>query len=252
MATQEFYIRNESDTEARGPFTLEQLSSLVDSGQVTPATLYYETATEEWITIDATHNLKAALFPEKKKLSLRNDAKIATLNKADEADRPITVNEMLAAAEGRTADTKDKQDPAIAMARAAGFGRWAAILILLISAAGGLLPAAEIVIALDYGKIATSPLVLLAAADLLLAVLLALGAVSVYPLVRFRAALGFGFLGFLFWTQGLTLPLMAAAAGSTGLFLSTVFVSYAPVAIAAVLGVAGMGFVTWHLLSSAG
>ncbi|MCR6656282.1 MAG: DUF4339 domain-containing protein [Opitutus sp.] len=251
MATQEFYIRNESDTEARGPFTLEQLASLVDAGQVTPATLYYETATEEWITIEATQNLKASLFPEKKKLSLRNEPKIATVNQAHEADRPITVNDMLAAAEGRTEDTKDKQDPTIAMAKAASFGRVAAIVMLLVSAAGGLLPAADLVIALDVAKLATSPLAILGVVDLLLAVLLALGVVSIYPLVRFRAALGFGFLGFLFWSQGLTTPLLAAAAGSAGLFLSTVFVSFAPVLIAAVLGIAGFGFVAWHLLSSA-
>ncbi|HYP18287.1 MAG TPA: DUF4339 domain-containing protein [Opitutus sp.] len=66
MATQEFYIRNESDTEARGPFTIEQLSSLIDSGQLTPATLYYEATTEQWTTIEANAELKATLFPAKK------------------------------------------------------------------------------------------------------------------------------------------------------------------------------------------
>jgi len=40
MATQEFYVRNESETEARGPFNLEQLLSLAENGQVTAETLY--------------------------------------------------------------------------------------------------------------------------------------------------------------------------------------------------------------------
>ena len=31
MATQEYYIRNENETEARGPFNLEQLSRSVES-----------------------------------------------------------------------------------------------------------------------------------------------------------------------------------------------------------------------------
>ena len=34
MATQEFYIRSATETEARGPFTQEQLSSLTEAGQV--------------------------------------------------------------------------------------------------------------------------------------------------------------------------------------------------------------------------
>ena len=44
MATQEFYIRNASETEARGPFNLEQMVSLAEAGQVTADTLYYEAA----------------------------------------------------------------------------------------------------------------------------------------------------------------------------------------------------------------
>ena len=36
MAMQEIYLRNATDTEARGPFNLEQVTSLADAGQVTP------------------------------------------------------------------------------------------------------------------------------------------------------------------------------------------------------------------------
>ena len=41
MATQEFYIRTASETEAHGPFTQEQLISLAEAGKVDPQTLYY-------------------------------------------------------------------------------------------------------------------------------------------------------------------------------------------------------------------
>mgnify|MGYP000237450192 CR=1 FL=1 len=34
MAMQEIYIRNATDTEARGPYNQEQLTSLADAGQV--------------------------------------------------------------------------------------------------------------------------------------------------------------------------------------------------------------------------
>ncbi len=42
--TQEFYIRSENDTDARGPFTQDQLSSLVEAQQVDGSTLYYDAA----------------------------------------------------------------------------------------------------------------------------------------------------------------------------------------------------------------
>lgn len=249
MATQEFYIRNESDTEARGPFTIEQLSSLIDSGQLTTATLYYDATTEQWTPVAANADLKAALFPEKKRLTVRPKQKLETLNKETEGAAPITVNDMLAAAEGRTADTKDKKDPAESMARAAAIGRFAAIAALVVAAAGELVPASDAIVSMDTEQILANPLVFLGAADLLLAVVLGLGVVSVYPLVRFRAALGLGFLGFIFWTHGQAAPLLFLAAGSTGLYLSTVFVTYLPVIIAAVLGVGGFALVSWHLLS---
>jgi hypothetical protein len=249
MATQEFYIRNATDTEARGPFALEQLSSLAESGQVTPATLYYETATEAWAAIETNAALKAALFPEKKKLTLKPDARPAGLNPEHDPRAPITVGDLLAAAEGRTADTQDKKDPTEAMARAAALGRWAAIAALVLAAAGEVLPSADAVMALDFARLAAAPLVFLGAVDLLLAVLLGLGVVSVYPFVRFRAALGLGFLGFVFWCHGQTGALLALAAGSAGLFFSTVFVSYVSVALAALLGIAGFGLVAWRLLS---
>lgn len=249
MATQEFYIRNESDTEARGPFTLEQLGSLIDSGQLTTATLYYEINTEQWTPISANAELKAALFPEKKKLTVRPKEKLETLNKSAEGAAPITVTDMLAAAEGRTADTKDKQDPAAAMARAAGIGRFAAIAALVIASAGEMLPSVDAIMAMDMAKLMESPLVILGVIDLFLAVVLGLGVVSVYPFVRFRAALGLGFLGFIFWTHGQSLPFLTVLAGSVGLYLSTVFVSLLPIIIAAILAVGGFALVSWHLLS---
>jgi len=249
MATQEFYIRNETDTEARGPFNVEQLTSLIDSGQLTPATLFYDATTEQWTPIASNADLKITLFPEKKKLTVRPKQKLDTLNKEVEGAAPITVNDMLAAAEGRTSDTKDKKDPAEAMARAAGIARWCAIVTLLAATAGEVLPSTDAVLSMDPAKILGAPLIILGAADLFLAVMLGLGVVTLYPLVRFRAAVGLGFLGFIFWTHGQTTPFLALVAGCGGLYLSTVFLTYLSVAIAAALGIGGFGFVAWQLLS---
>jgi hypothetical protein len=67
--------------------------------------------------------------------------------------------------------------------------------------------------------------------------------------VRFRAALGFGFLAFTCYVQGSPMLLIYAAAGCTGLYLCTVFVSLIPVVVAAAAAVGGMGLLAWQFLS---
>lgn len=248
MATQEFYIRNEDETEARGPFNLEQLTSLIDSGQITTATLYYDATTEQWASLESSAEIKAVLFPEKKKLKIKAKENLPTLNTGTDTRAPITVDDMLAAAEGRTADTDDKRDPAIAMARAAAIGTYSAMGMLFIAAVGEILPSIDFVMAFDPLGLLAHPLVILGALDIVLALLLGLGVVTLYPVVRFRAALGLGFLGFIFYTQGLGLPLLATCAGSLGLYLCTISVNLLSVGIAALLGLAGMAAVTYSLL----
>jgi len=71
MATQEYYIRESSENEARGPFNLEQLVSLAETGQVTIETLWYDAAVEDWTSIGATDSLRSSLFPEKRKLRMK-------------------------------------------------------------------------------------------------------------------------------------------------------------------------------------
>jgi hypothetical protein len=249
MAMEEIYIRSETETEARGPFNLEQLVSLADTGQVTAETLYYDATTEQWCAIGSNEELMSQILPQRKKLRIKSKPKVTLLNEEGDSSPPITVDEMLAAAEGRTAETAGKQDPTIAMARAAAVGRWAVIFILLVCAAGELLPAYEEVMAMDLMKILPHPLVAFGALDLVLATLLGLGVVSLYPFIRFRAALGLGFVGFIFWTHGQFAPLLFLAAGSFGLYTSTILVSYLPVFMAAALGLAGLGAVSWFLIS---
>jgi hypothetical protein len=251
MATQEFYVRNEPETEARGPFNLEQLLSLAENGQVTAETLYYEASTEQWTAISENAELKAAIFPEKKKLQMRTKGQAPTMvSAASDSRPPITVDDMLAAAEGRTADTKDRLDPAIAMARAAAIGCWSGVLMLLLSAAGGLLPSIDFLMKFKVEGLLDHPLVIFGVIDVMLAVLLMLGMVAAYPLVRFRAAIGLGFLGFVFFTQGQMLPLLAIAGGAVSLYLSTICVSLLSVIVVALIGIAGMAGVAWQMIST--
>lgn len=248
MAMQEIYLRNATDTEARGPFNIEQVTSLADAGQVTAETLIYDAAAEQWVALGSNPELMALVFPQKKKLALKAK-EIKTLNKADENAKAITVDDMLAAAEGRTADTADKADPEIAMMRAAKVGMWCLIGTLVICAAGELLPNTDALLSMEFSQIIAKPIIILGVIDVALAALLGLGVVSIYPFVRFRAALAFGFIGFIFYAQGLPLPIMYAALGCAGLYLCTIFTNLLLVAIAAGCAVAGSGLLTWYLLS---
>lgn len=249
MATQEFYIRNASETEAHGPFTQEQLVSLAEAGKVDPQTLYYEAGTEQWIAIGANSELKATLFPEKQRLMLKaKEQRVATVNPGPNTTPPLNVNDMLAAAEGRTAETKDKRDRTVSLERAAAIGRYACVAMLFLSMAALLVPSVDAIAAGDWIALIAEPLVYLGFADFVLMLALLLGAINVYPLVRFRAAIGLGFLGLIFWTQGDIVPVFTIVAGSVGLYLSTIIVSYFALGLSAGLGLAGMLAFAYYML----
>ena len=250
MDTQEFYIRHASETEARGPFSLDQLVSLAETGSVTADSLYYDATAEQWVIIGDNPTVKAAIFPEKKKLSIKAKDNLPSLNKVKaDSSAPITVDDMLAAAEGRTTDTRHKQSGEFAAARAAAVGMWALVGMFVLSAAGSLLPAADVLMTMDPAKIITHPLSILGAIDLVFAIMLGLGMASLYPLVRFRAACGVGFFGLVFFLQGEHLPMLAAIAGAAGMYLCTIFVSMLPALIAGALGLGGLGYVAYYFIS---
>ena len=240
MANQEIYVRGASDTEARGPFTMEQLSSLVEAGQVTAETYFYDAITEQWLLIYSNPEMKATLWPEKKKMGFKQKEFKAVNEEKPGGDVPITVQQFLAAAEGKTEDTKDRQDRSIKMMGASIWGTRAAAIISLLSAAALILPSIDAVTAMDVPKILEKPLIFLGVVDVVIGLLLFLGVISLYPFVRFRAVFGLGFMGFLFMTQGQITPMIAVAAGSVGLYFCTIFLSYIPLAVAALLGLGGM------------
>lgn len=248
MATQELYIRNASETEARGPFTVQQVADLAEAGRVDANTLVYDAETEQWVVLSAKPDIMSAVFPEKKKLALK-EKEFKSLNKQQEDAKEISVNDMLAAAEGRTADTKGKENPEIAMARAARLGMIGAIVSLVLAAASEILPASDVLTAFAPEKLIAHPLVVLGGIDVALAALLALGLVTLYPFVRFRAALGLGLVGFMLYAQGLGMPLGALAIGCVGLYLCTLVTSTLPAIIAVLGGVAGMGFLAWFVIT---
>ncbi len=250
MSTQEFYIRQANENEARGPFSREQLMSLAENGQVTRETLYYEATTEQWVPVGENEELVNELYPEKKILRVRAKDTIASLNTTNENDRPITVDDMLAAAEGRTEDTKDRLDPQIAASVAAGIGRYAALVMLLMTSLAFALPAIDQITVMDLPGMLLKPLAFIAFLDLFLALLLGLQVVTIYPLIRFRAALVLGYLGIMFYLDGDMFNVFAALASSAGLYLCTVSRSIVLTIIFGLLGLAGSALIALNSIGA--
>jgi hypothetical protein len=193
--------------------------------------------------------MKGLLFPEKRKLRMKVKEIIPQTRREDSL-APITVQDMLAGAEGRTAETKDKVDPAIMQAHAARIGMWSAVACLVLASAGEVLPGADAIAAVDVNKILGQPLIFLGAMDLFIATMLGLGVVSFYPIVRFRAALGLGLFGFVFFAQGTPTPILAEAAAAVGLYLTTIWIDMLPVLVVSAIGVLGSAGTAYFLLST--
>ncbi len=250
--TQEYYIRKASETEARGPFNMEQLVSLAENGQADPDTYYYDAATEAWTPISGNMALMEALFPTKKILRIKpkSAAEVRNLNTVGENDQAITVDDMLLAAEGRTADTKDKADPAILQSRAASIGSYACLGILILNAAAYMLPQIDLLFALDFNGMLANPLVILGVFNLVLAVCIGLGAVTTYPLIRFAAMLGLGFAGSLFYYNDQTTLLLFSAASAVGLYFCTILINMPGVILFGSIGLFGALGLAQHMLTS--
>jgi hypothetical protein len=251
MSTQEFYIRAENDTEARGPFTQDQLASLVEAEQVSPDTLYYDAAVEQWVAVSSNAGLMAFLFPEKKRLKVRPKEDVATLNVQNASDAPIRVEDMLAAAEGKTVDTMGRGDPKLAAARVAAIARYSLLLMFLLSAFATLcapLPGkpdeSGLFLLLDpivrWKDLVTDPFMICGIVDLVFVIALLLGATSFYPVVRLRALLALGFFAVFCFLSGEYLVLGAIIAGSAGAYLTTISITWAPLIPGVTVGLAGM------------
>lgn len=250
-AMQEFYIRKEGDEDSRGPFTLEQLSSLVEAGQVDRHTYYYDSLAEKWVEIQSNPELVQILFPIKRKLSVRPKDVVETVNPpAAEDEEPITVEGMLAAAEGNTEETRDKRNRTRDRARAAQIGMRTMAVMFVASAAGLLVNNLDVVGEMQLRTLLASPEIVFGFADLFIAVLLLLETTGIYSLVRLRAALGIGFFAVYFGV----LPDHATAAGAAALggaaaFALTFLTNLWGVIAVGLLGLAGMGGFAYYLLN---
>ncbi|MBT3483222.1 MAG: DUF4339 domain-containing protein [Opitutales bacterium] len=244
----EYYIRREGDEDAKGPYDIDQLSSLFEAGKVERDAYVYDIDQETWITIEECGELMKALFPEKKKLTLRSEESTPedddeTSDESEEKKQSVSVSQMLAQAEGRDSDKPGGKSPIEKRAQAAFIGLRFATLFILGSAAAMIGLELDLVLAADFLKMMESPYLIFAVVDLILGFFLILQVTEVFPLVRFRAAIGLGTLSILFLASGD--PWLAASnavlAISTYLCTATLSLTRAaiPFGIFGTLGLAG-------------
>ena len=144
---EEYYIRSADSDTARGPFSIDKLASLAEADQVDNETLFYMEDTAEWLAIGANDELRRQVFPEKKKLGLKakTDEDMDLLNAEEDEIPAITVDEMLAAAEGDTDETRHVKDKVRLQEKAAAMSIPAIGLIMLVSAFNNVFPNFEVI-----------------------------------------------------------------------------------------------------------
>ena len=254
----DYYIRTPDHDESRGPFDASKLQTLAEAGQISENTLFYDEGKEEWIPIALSEELKAAVFPQREKLSLKmRDPDELKRDKEDEpdeedpdADRPsVSVLDMLDAAEGNTAERQELKQRQKSLERSVAVATPAIGVAMIASALTLILPQLDqikgIINQSSYATILNHPALLFGIFDLIVAILLLLAVTEIYPLVRCRAMLTAGVGLYLGWIAGDPMLMGVAAAAGWGVFLASISQNFTTMIAAVVLGVGGNGYLAY-------
>lgn len=279
----EYYIRREGDEDASGPYDLDQITSLFEADKLEKTAYVYDIDTEDWIPIEECEELMKELFPEKKKLTLRSKDSAAETeeseenaadeaspdptdtapdedsskktprlkrkNKEEEKKKSISVTAMLAQAEGREGDDPKGKSPVEKRAQAAFIGLRCATLFMFGSALAMIFLEWELALSADFINMMESPYLIFAVVDIILGFFLLLQMTEVFPLVRFRAAIGLGTLSILFLSSGD--PKLAAANATLAIstYFSTAALSIPKATLpCGILGTLSLGVYVWQII----
>jgi hypothetical protein len=250
----DYYIRTPDREESRGPFDASQLLTLAEAGQITENTLHYDETKEEWIPIALNEQLKADVFPDREKLSLKvnqskGDASDAEASDASKEQGGIHVTDMLAAAERISGDTLHLKKKEESFEKAAALSTTGLGLMMMLSAIALLAPQFEAVneaiSAQEVSTIVNYPFILVGLFDFLMAIGLFLAVTEIYPVLRGRGMLTFGFGIYIGWALGDPIIMLASAAAGFGIFYATISRSYSSMLLAIALGVGGNGVLAY-------
>ncbi len=243
----EYYIRTPEQDESRGPFDQSRLKTLVDAGQVTENTLYYDEEKEEWIPVALNEELKQAIFPVANSLKLRAapDAAAETSSKKPKGGGGIEVEDMLKAAEADTKETRHLKQRQKSFEKAVELAPITLGIMMILSALALLIPHHPVIVdgvtETAYTSLLNYPFLMLGIFDLVMAILLLLSVTDVYPVIRGRSMLGLGFGVYLGWALGDPTLIMAFALGGAGIFLATIAQRLSTMLLAIIMGIGGNG-----------
>lgn len=256
---EEFFVRGPEEETASGPFTIDALLTLAEAGKIAPDHYYFDPRMESWALIRSNEVLMGQVFPEKKRLSLRQKAADEDLEMdADNALPEVRVGDMLAAAEGHTRETRHVRTRRLWEDRTAGMSVPILGFLLLISALSVLYPSWNIINGIinetegAWTQLFQKPVVFLGAFDLIMGAFLFLNATEVYPLLRFRAMFGGGFFAVIYaaaWLNGDPTGLWLAISSLSfafGLYTCTITLNFVLMLSAAILGFAGAAGIIWY------
>lgn len=239
----EYYIRQPDSEEARGPFDLQRIADLVEANQVDTSTLYYDEDRDDWFPIVDSLEMRDVVFPEKKHLSLKAKEMIDTVNYREDELPVVTVDELLAAAEGNTDDTKHLKAKEQSRDKAAGVSLPMLGLMMLLNGFAILWPQTDLIVLLyderDYSILLHHPLLAVGLLDAFLMLCCFLNVTDAFPIIRGRAMVGLGYFCYINWAYHDTQSFLAAALSSTAIYVCTITLSF-PLMMAAV----GIGIVS--------
>jgi hypothetical protein len=206
----------------------------------------------DWFVVGESEELKAFLFPQRQKIGLKKSGEkesFQQLNNPEDEGKPgVTVEQMLAAAEGNTMDTKHLKDIQKKIDKAASLSMPVLAVMMVLSGLANTLPRYSVIMDLfsgNYVSLLHQPFALVGVFDFLLALGLFLNVFSLFPLVRFRAMLGLGFFLFTYWSLGDQAGMMASVCAGLGLFICTITLNLQVMIFFALVGVGGMGYLAW-------
>lgn len=147
--------------------------------------------------------------------------KTAKSDPEPDAPKPISVKDMLAQAEGRDREDAKGKTPTEIKASAAYTGMISTTVLLFLSAACLGYIDFKTIESADVMLMVKSPYFIAAAIDLMLGVVLLLQVTLIYPLVRFRAALGIGFFTPFYYSTQEPLLLISNLLIMVGIYFCT-------------------------------
>jgi hypothetical protein len=245
------YIRTPDQDESRGPFDPIKLQTLAEAGQISENSLYYDESKEEWVPIALNPELCAQVFPQREKLELKIQKSKEVLAAEEAVKDPggHSVEDMLDAAEGNTAEKKALKQKEKSFNKAAALSAPSLGIMMMASAVFLLYPHYSIILdAIQSGTYASPinfPFILIGIFDFMMGIFLFLAVTEVYPLLRGRSMLTLGFGAYVGWSLGDPILMLVSALSGLGIFLATIAQRQSIMYLAIVIGIGGNGFLAY-------